>query len=508
MNYIYKVIFNKATGTFSAVAEYAKGQGKEQGKSTVSTTAKKNHKKSPYQLALTSLLVAMGLTSGHIAQASGTIICEGQVVADNGGFGACLNQALGNNTTAMGSYNTVSGNNTTAMGAYNTVSGNNTTAMGSYNTASGNNATVMGSYNTVSGNNTTAMGAYTTASGNNTTAMGAYTTASGNNATAIGVLSGAYGDGSLATGGSSDNDAGGIAYSHGSMALGTKTVAGTDKGNEKAFAIGYNAKATKDKSMSLGFDSEVMVEGGIAIGSDAKATTDKEQFGYNASTDAISTNTDATWLSTHAALAIGDATTATRQITGLAAGTQDTDAVNVAQLKSVASLANTPIVFYSGGTTANEPSDYLQGSPVASVAPNNLALDFGDGLKAIKESGENGKDVIFVSLDKDALKDDPDFKGPKGDKGDQGPQGKQGLKGKDGTSSHFISINSKDTSQNNYMNEGATGSNAIAIGTNAKATAKNSVAIGSNAVASEKKLYQLVVLVTNVVSLMWHKVQI
>ncbi|WP_337799153.1 YadA-like family protein [Acidaminococcus timonensis] len=113
-------------------------------------------------------------------------------------------------------------------------------------------------------------------------------------------------------------------------------------------------------------------------------------------------------------------------MTGVAAGFADTDAVNVAQLKSVASL---PVHIYSGGKVSS--GSYTVGSLVANPTISSLQFDFGDGLKA-EEVGAEGDKRVLVSLDKNALKGDPDFKGDKGDKGDTGATGAQGEKGDTG----------------------------------------------------------------------------
>lgn len=88
--------------------------------------------------------------------------------------------------------------------------------------------------------------------------------------------------------------------------------------------------------VSLGADSSVSTEGGVALGNKAKATTALGEIGYDPVTDAPSTETSSTWKATRAAVSIGDAENGiTRQITGVAAGSEDTDMVNVAQLRQL-----------------------------------------------------------------------------------------------------------------------------------------------------------------------------
>lgn len=93
---------------------------------------------------------------------------------------------------------------------------------------------------------------------------------------------------------------------------------------------------TVNDAVAIGHNTEVSKEGGVALGSGSKATVAAGAVGYDISTNAPSTDTSATWKSTASAVSIGDVVNdVTRQITSVAAGTNDTDAVNVAQLKRV-----------------------------------------------------------------------------------------------------------------------------------------------------------------------------
>ena len=175
----------------------------------------------------------------------------------------------------------------------------------------------------------------------------------------------------------------------------------------------------------IGHNADVKVDGGVALGSGSVAVTDKGVEGYDPLKKGASESDDKAWKSSWAAISVGDGTH-TRQITGVAAGFADTDAVNVAQLKRVASL---PVHIYSGGKMSS--GSYTAGSSVANPTISSLQFDFGDGLKANEVDAEGGKRVL-VSLDKDALKGDPDFKGDKGDKGDTGAKGDKGDKGDTG----------------------------------------------------------------------------
>ena len=93
---------------------------------------------------------------------------------------------------------------------------------------------------------------------------------------------------------------------------------------------------TVNDAVAIGHNTEVSAEGGVALGSKSKATVAAGAAGYDISTKAASTDTSSTWKATASAVSIGDvANDVTRQITSVAAGTNDTDVVNVAQLKRV-----------------------------------------------------------------------------------------------------------------------------------------------------------------------------
>ena len=86
-------------------------------------------------------------------------------------------------------------------------------------------------------------------------------------------------------------------------------------------------------AVAIGRNTNVTQAGGVAVGSGSIASVGAGAVGYDPSTHAASTNTTSVWKATDAAVSVGDGTTHTRQITSVAAGTNDTDAVNVAQLK-------------------------------------------------------------------------------------------------------------------------------------------------------------------------------
>ena len=111
----------------------------------------------------------------------------------------------------------------------------------------------------------------------------------------------------------------------------------TVTGANNAVIIGSSDNGTTTAvhdAVALGHNTDVSTEGGVALGSGSKATVVTGAVGYDILTNAPSTDTSATWKSTASAVSVGDvANGVTRQITSVAAGTNDTDAVNVAQLK-------------------------------------------------------------------------------------------------------------------------------------------------------------------------------
>lgn len=214
--------------------------------------------------------------------------------------------------------------------------------------------------------------------------------------------------------------------------IGDKHVVAAEKTNNVIIGNADDELTTSaSDAVLIGHNADVKVDGGVALGSGSVASTDKDVKGYDPLKKGASELADKAWKSSWAAVSVGDGTH-TRQITGVAAGLADTDAVNVAQLKSVASL---PVHIYSGGKMSS--GSYTAGNNVATPTISSLQFDFGDGLKADEVDAEGGKRVL-VSLDKNALKGDPDFKGdtgkqgPKGDKGDTGATGAQGEQGPKG----------------------------------------------------------------------------
>lgn len=211
------------------------------------------------------------------------------------------------------------------------------------------------------GSSSMAFGVGTTAQGNLSLAMGVNSSASGLNSLAIGYGNEAAGTQSVAVGNSS-NASGNYSVAMGLGAqAGTKNtdVESTDHGGAVAVgygasaaetgsaAYGYSAQAKAVESSAFGTSAQANVEGSIALGAHSVANRGKGSTGYLAPdmTDPANAAKAATWVSTSGAVSLGgtDAAeagankTISRQITNLAAGSEDSDAVNVAQLKALAS---------------------------------------------------------------------------------------------------------------------------------------------------------------------------
>ena len=215
--------------------------------------------------------------------------------------------------------------------------GNGAQADGRANRASG--GIAIGQNVKATHNNTIAVGVGTTASGSNSTVVGSSASASGASSAAYGTQSMANGKGAIAVGpGANAGKSNTVGTTDGERE-GTTAVGRVAKATEAAAtAVGWSANASAKNATALGYGATASLADGVALGSNSVTTTDKGQVGYNPAdnrTNKYSDQAGAIGTSTLAAVSVGNGTTATRQITGLAAGTADTDAVNVAQLKNV-----------------------------------------------------------------------------------------------------------------------------------------------------------------------------
>ena len=287
--------------------------------------------------------------------------------------------------TAVGNSSTASGDHSTALGYGTSAQGSSTTAIGGAN-ANGTNLTVIGNGSTASSsswygdaisNSTAIGGAHISASdaaaiGSNATVNGQYGVALGynsnvsyqstgvgtgtkasNTGTAVGYgaqssgyQSAAVGAGSNATGQNAVSLGGGGAWGDYSIALGSG--AGT---TAHGIAIGQNSGAWGENAIAIGEGTNAWRANSIVLGKNSKSGADKNIEGYDPRTGVASVDDTSTWYSTDEAVSIGRAeerddednitvSAITRQLNNLAAGTLDTDAVNVAQLKAATQKVN------------------------------------------------------------------------------------------------------------------------------------------------------------------------
>lgn len=294
--------------------------------------------------------------------------------------------------TAWGSYSVASGLASTAFGHRTIAKGEYSIAWGEDTKASGELATSWGSEAAASGRGATAWGSETEASDQYATAWGYGSKATGYHSTAWGYKSKATGDQSTAFGQWS--------YANATNSL---AVAGGEVASDatNGIAIGWYANST--------------IKDGIALGNGSVTTRtagDTNAYGKGDSTGNA-------WVSTSVALAVGKDADVTRQITGVAAGSKDTDAVNVAQLKKLAEkveAAGTDTV-----TTVKGDGKYISvTADPANTHDYTISLDF-DKLKTeigsdtvtsvsggdfvnVTNTGTDSNRQYKVDIDKDKLK--------------------------------------------------------------------------------------------------------
>ena len=348
-----------------------------------------------------------------------------------------------NNTTtggaggvAIGNTNTSTGDRAIAIGEGNKSQKEDTITMGKANTASVGGAIAIGQDNVANsggnaGNTMIAIGRQNEATAQDTIAIGREAKAKNDLSVAIGNRTEATANAAIAIGTNGAPDANGNAYKttasgFAAVAIGMQSnssgTASTAVGGKSsataasASAFGRGANASAENATALGFEAAASVKDGVALGSNSKATVDKAVKGFNPAEDrtnkyaGLSGNVQT---STLAAVSVGDGKNATRQITGLAAGKEDTDAVNVAQLRSVnlkyaGNSGNGDVLLDNGtlnvkgegliSTSADADGIKLkltEGGPITNnngkaVAPTTNGVATTDNVaKAINESGWN-----------------------------------------------------------------------------------------------------------------------
>ncbi|MDG6767136.1 hypothetical protein QA265_11095, partial [Glaesserella parasuis] len=278
--------------------------------------------------------------------------------------------AIGADASASGSQSVTIGANTRAEG-YGSISiGGDDLDTTEYQTVDG---FEQYAKTTARGRAAIAIGGKSKAVGDGSVVIGPVSQASGKEGVAIGAKSTSNGDYGVAVGSSS------IASSH-AVAVGKSAIAS----QIGASAFGENAQATAERATALGNNATANTKYGVALGYQSKTSRDLGQRGWIPNDTNYNVN-GTTLTATHAAVAVGDDTSVTavvtRQITGVAAGKEDTDAANVAQLKAL-----TLKISGDGDTTGH-----------TTFFNETLSIVGSDGIStAVKE--ENGNTKITLKL--------------------------------------------------------------------------------------------------------------
>ena len=186
---------------------------------------------------------------------------------------------------------------------------------------------------------------------------------------------------------------------------------------DRGVALGYTA-TSGEKGTALGAGAQAKANAGVALGEGAVADTAAEVVGYDPKTGKASTETTPTWKSVKGAVSVGNAD-ATRQITNLAAGSADTDAVNVAQLKALNQKVDDGAVHYysvksdqqgAGTNYANDgakaadsmvigiSSSISEKAKNSTVLGNNNTLSNQPNARGVERDSENNSIVVGQNL--------------------------------------------------------------------------------------------------------------
>ena len=265
-----------------------------------------------------------------------------------GGYAVAIgreSEVNANFATAMGYQSKAKGSASIAIGKQNNSNLGDTITMGNSNTANTMGGIAIGKNNIADSsigdpttankeNSQIAIGLDNKATSQDTVAIGREAESTKTGAVSLGARTKAKGDYAVALGSASKGKT--VEAADYAVAVGAMSKANGDR----SVAIGGGAETTAAASRSVahGYGSSASVADGVALGSNSKATVDAGVKGFNPAetrTNKYAGLAGTAQTSTLAAVSVGDGANATRQITGLAAGTNDTDAVNVAQLRSV-----------------------------------------------------------------------------------------------------------------------------------------------------------------------------
>ncbi|MEG3085478.1 YadA-like family protein, partial [Sphingomonas sp. PB2P12] len=310
--------------------------------------------------AMTGKAVAIGFA--NIASGDGAVSIGDPNIATGDGAVALGrdNQATGIGAVALGDTNFATGDSAVSIGGNNNAVGAGAVAIGDVNTLNGVNAIAIGTGNNVNGAQASAIGNNNRLTGNQSLAFGNNIIATGNDTLAVGNDASASGDSAASFG----NRA--MAIGLNSTALGTMSVAGADQ----ALAVGENANASGFASSAFGTNAVASATGSVAIGAEANASAvSSVALGRGASTQRggvvgytafglAAAQSTVGEIAVARSVQVIDPTTGQffplgeRQITGVGAGSANTDAVNVAQLRGVSDTLGAAFATSLGGGAA------------------------------------------------------------------------------------------------------------------------------------------------------------
>ena len=369
-----------ATNTY-AMAIGASANASYENSTAVGASAKAT---ATYATALGNGASASSYESTAVGNGASASSYESTAIGSGAGADGSYAIAMGNGASATNSYAVAIGAGANAPSYQATALGNGASATSSQATAIGTGAGAHGTSATALGNGASANSSYATALGSGATAqlsddtaIGSSAKASGGDATALGYNAQATAPNATALG------SGASAYYH-AIAIGAASAS-----SSYALAAGDGANAQEYQAIALGYNAKSNVTGGVALGSSSTANVESGKTGLDPHTGAASTNTGTTWVSTLGAVSVGTVdsdgnATGTRQINGLAAGTNDTDAVNVAQLKALETRIN--MHYYSvNSTLSGDGSNYdnTGASGTNALAAGPMARASGEDAVAI-----------------------------------------------------------------------------------------------------------------------------
>lgn len=481
MNKIYKVIWSKVRCTWVVVSEIArnhgaKGRSVHEGRKGISLlagalllglltgngTAWAGTTWNDYGMFTKGLTIGeqSNVTQGYLTSYSpanfwGSVTFNGDVTFAKGFSDLVVNGMhidYNNSSHSFSLGQTYHKDNTSKY----TISLGETFSGGDYSFVAGNQAQA-GKYSVVIGNGANGVKPYTVVLGPNTQAESS-SIVLGNNAKT-------YRNNGIAIGAAAVDDSGNVttkgalAGDTNSIAIGTGSE--TNQGGNGNIAIGYMAQNTSGSdAIALGAFSKS--DWRLNAGQQGYAPWEGSNIGNVGNSNFQNSLGSAVWKSTQGGLSIGDitgdkSTWITRQISGVAAGTQDTDAVNVAQLKaSMTTLSSTD------GTVKITPKYNDDGSRTFDLSASGGS-----------SSGSGGH---FVSVTKNNTWDNDDALKNAGNYNNDGATG---------TQSTAVGVNAQAQTQGTALGNGAKASNtgATAIGTGSVANGTSSVALGQNASA-------------------------